>query len=159
MYGKAFESMYTGSMVGAGLNVWGVWNYIIANTHFGVIEINPPLLAFILGCTTKEVEAAVAKLMAPDPHSRSKSESGRRILKESQFGYRVVNWEHYQKLRNAESKRQYDRERQSAFRKKKKGGPSPGEGIHERAMGRGDQKTADTVTDPDYLHEQPAPYG
>ncbi len=122
MYGKAFESMYTGSMVGAGLNVWGVWNYVIANTHFGVIEINSALLAFILGCSAKEVEDAISKLCAPDPKSRSKTEAGKRLIKEGQFQYRVVNWEHYQRLRNAEAKRQYDRERQAVSRQKKRFG-------------------------------------
>jgi hypothetical protein len=41
--------MYTGSMYRAGINVFAVWNYIIANTHYGTIELNAKHLADTLG--------------------------------------------------------------------------------------------------------------
>ena len=118
MYGKTYESMYSGSMVGAGLNVFAVWNYIITKTHFGVIELNPKLLNAILGGTVEEIVAAIEFLGAPDPESRSKAEDGRRIVKEGQFQYRVVNWEEYQAIRNADELREYNRRKQAEYRAK-----------------------------------------
>ena len=118
-------------MVGAGINVFAVWNYILARTHFGVVEINPKVVAFILGGTEKEVDAALRFLQQPDPNSRSKAEGGRRLIKEGQFQYRVVNWDLYQGIKSAEARRAYNREAQQKHRLKLKmptnGKPLPGE--------------------------------
>lgn len=127
MYGKAFESQYKGSMMGAGMNVFAVWGYIIANTHYGVIEINPKLLSFVLGGTEKEVVSALEYLMAPDKGSRSKEEHGRRIVKDGEYQYRVVNWAYYQGMKDAIGQREYNRERMRIWRAKKNGKPLPGE--------------------------------
>jgi len=121
MYGKAFESMYEGSMFGAGLEVWGVWNYVITKTHFEVVELNPKHLAAVLGCTPEQVDRGIAKLCAPDPESRSKVEEGRRLVREGQFQYRVVNWAHYQSIRNENERREYNRIKMAEYRARKKG--------------------------------------
>ena len=166
MYGKAFESMYTGSMVGAGLNVFAVWNYAITKAKCGIVELNPKLMVAILGGTIKEVESAMAFLTKPDPESRSKEEEGRRLVREGQFQYRVVNWAAYQGIKNADDLREYNRIKQADYRARKKAlksstnkGPSPGEVAYGKALDRGDQASADNLTDPGYLREQPAPYG
>lgn len=119
MYGKTFESMYEGSMVGAGIHVFAVWNYVITKARHGVIEINPKLLAFTLGGKEADIEAALEFLQRPDPQSRSKLEGGRRLVKEGQFQYRLVNWEHYQEIRNESDRREYNKHKQRAYRAKK----------------------------------------
>lgn len=116
MYGKAFESIYEGSMVGAGINVFAVWNFIIAKARSGTIEINPKLLAFTLGGSEGEVDAALVFLCQPDPLSRSKVEDGRRLAKEGQFQYRLVNWEKYQAIKNEAERREYNRVKQAEYR-------------------------------------------
>lgn len=118
MYGKSYESMYEGSMVGAGINVFAVWNYIITKARSGAVEVNPKLLAFTLGGTESEIVAALDFLQRPDPISRSKAEDGRRIVKDGQFQYRVVNWEKYQAIKNAADKREYNRVKQAEYRSK-----------------------------------------
>lgn len=131
MYGKSFESKFEGSLVGAGFNVWAVWDYIITKTHFGVIELNPKLLAFTLAGTRKgaedEVLAAIDFLCAPDAESRSKEMEGRRLVREGQFQYRVVNWEHYQAMKKAADRRDYNREAQVKHRAKLKAALENGE--------------------------------
>ena len=118
-------------MVGAGLNVFAVWNYIVTNTHFGVIGLNPKLLKAILGGTVEEIQAALDFLGSPDPESRSKLEDGRRIVREGQFQYRVVNWEEYQTMKNADDLREYNRIKQAEYRARvkarKKSTPQGGE--------------------------------
>lgn len=163
MYGKAYEAMYAGSMVGAGLNVFAVWNYIIAKCHFGVIELNPKLLHAILGGKLEEVVEAIEYLSRPDPDSRSKDEDGRRIVKEGQFQYRVVNWEAYQRMRREEDLREYNRLKQADYRRKKKEKgearaskrkgkekPLTNVGAIERAEERGDTAKAEYLA-----HEKP----
>lgn len=131
MYGKSFESMYSGSMVGAGINVFAVWGYILTLARNGAVEINPKVVAFILGGEEKEIEAALKFLEKPDPESRSKAEGGRRLVREGQFQYRVVNWEVYQGLRSEEARREYNRRKQAEHRDRvnrlKQGKPLPGE--------------------------------
>jgi hypothetical protein len=120
MYGKSFESMYEGSMIGAGLNVFAVWNYCIAKNRSGIVELNPQLLAFILGTTQKEIVDAIEKLSAPDPKSRSKEFGGRRIVKDGEYQYRMVNWAHYDSMKSAEDLREYNRRKQAEWRAREK---------------------------------------
>jgi hypothetical protein len=118
MYGKSFESLYEGSMVGAGINVFAVWSYIITKCRRGVIEINPKLLAFTLGGTEQEIVDALNFLQKPDPNSRSKKEDGKRIVKDGQFQYTVVNWDHYDKIRSEDDRREYNRVKKQEQREK-----------------------------------------
>jgi len=124
MYGKSFESMYSGSMYGAGIEVFAVWNWIVTMTHFGVIEINPVALANTLGGTEEQIEKALRYLTRPDPKSRTKAEEGRRLIKEGQFQYRVVNWEKYQQIKDAKKLREYNRVKQAEHRAKLKVPPT-----------------------------------
>ena len=122
MYGKHFASMYTGSMFGAGLHVFGVWGYAISNVGMShCVELNPRLLAAVLGTDPSAIEAAIAKLCEPDPGSRSKAEDGRRLVREGQYLYRVVNHEHYRAIRDNVERQEYYRikKRESRARKRK----------------------------------------
>lgn len=79
MYGKSFESMYEGSMIGAGINVFAVWNYIITKGRKGFVEINPKLLAFTLGGTEADVVSALTTYNSQIPTA-------------GQGSVRVVGW-------------------------------------------------------------------
>lgn len=120
MYGKSFESKFEGSMVGAGINVFAVWDYMTTKARAGRVEVNPKLLAFTLGGDESEIISALEFLQKPDPNSRSKLEDGRRIIKEGQFQYRLVNWEFYQIIKNQDDRREYNRGKQAEYRAKKK---------------------------------------
>jgi hypothetical protein len=116
MYGKFFASTFTGSMYGAGSHVFALWGYVIANAIEGAIEINPRMVASILGADEAQVETALALLCGPDPRSRSKVEDGRRLVHEAGFQYRVVNHGTYRAMRNEEERRAYNREAQRKHR-------------------------------------------
>ena len=119
MYGKSYESKFTGSMVGAGLNVFAVWDYLLTMARGGYVEVNPVLLAFTLGGPEqdiKEIEDALDFLQQPDPKSRSKLEGGRRIVKEGEYQYRLVNWVEYNGIRTEEDRREYNRVKQAEWR-------------------------------------------
>ena len=120
MYGKHFESMYEGSMVGKGAVYFAVWGYVIAKARSGYVEINPVLLAAILGCEKEEVDRVVCDMQQPDLESRNKSHDGRKLVKEGQFQYYVPSHEYYRLMRNEEDKREYNRKRQAELRARKK---------------------------------------
>jgi len=70
-YGKVFPTMYTGSMHGAGLNVFALWPWILANKdENGVTEVNPDFVAPQLGCCAQQVQEALDYLTRPDANSR-----------------------------------------------------------------------------------------
>lgn len=129
MYGKLFESLYEGSMVGSGSAMFAVWSYVITkmrpDKEVGAqVDINPKVLAFLLGEQEPVVEDVVRRLCSPDPKSRSKDEDGRRLVQVGQFSYRVVNGAKYMSIRNAEEKRSNDRHRKRKERTLKKPEPT-----------------------------------
>jgi hypothetical protein len=129
MYGKHFESLYEGSMIGAGAMVFAVWGYVIAKWKpdkkvGGQVRLNPALLGPILGESPKEVEKAIEYLCAPDKQSSSKLEGGRRLVRLGQFDYRVVNAAKYHAIRNEEERREQNRQAQARFREKQKVEPT-----------------------------------
>ena len=121
MYGKHFASMYEGSMFGAGCHVFATWGYIIAKADSADrIEINPKMVAAILGATVEEVEQALEYLQQPDPNSRNQEHEGRRIVKEGQFQYFIPSRKHYSQIKSPEERREYNRVKQAEYRAKKK---------------------------------------
>ncbi len=121
MYGKCFASMYTGSMRGAGIHVFALWNYILACCDStGTIEINPEVVAFLLGAANEDITDAIKYLEAEDKQSRSEEEEGRRIIKEGRFQYRIVNYAKYRTFRSVEERRRYNAAKQAEYRARKK---------------------------------------
>ena len=123
MYGKIYESLFTGSLVGAGAEVFAVMAYVIANQKpdrelGSYVELNPVLLATILGESQESVEAAITKLCAPDPNTTTPGKSGKRLIKVSSFGYQVVNGAKYRAIRDEEDRRAQNRAAQQRFRAK-----------------------------------------
>lgn len=109
MYGKFFASAFTGSMLGAGPDVFAVWGYVIANANGGQVELNPKLLGAMIGCDPERIEAAIEYLCKEDKNSRSPDEGGRRLVREGQFAYRVVNHALYLGIKNNDGLREYNR--------------------------------------------------
>ena len=120
MYGKFFSSTFTGSMFGAGPEAFAVWGYVIANTTDSRVELNPTLLAAIIGTTPEKVAIAIEYLTSPDSNSRNTDHEGRRLVKDGQFQYRVVSHEIYRAIMNEKERRDYNalKQRQSRDRKK-----------------------------------------
>lgn len=122
MYGKAFASMYDGSMFGSPATVFAVWGYVLAKQRaskaHGVytVELNPALLAATFATTEDSIIAAIQKLCDEDPRSRSPDENGRRLVPsgdEVERGpglYRVVNGAKYAAMRDEDERRLYLRE-------------------------------------------------
>jgi hypothetical protein len=123
MFGKHFASMYTGSMFGAGPDVFAVWGYVISNTRRdATVELNPAVLAASIGTTQERMSKALEYLTQPDPRSRSKKEGGRRLVQQGEFLYLVVNHADYRAIRHEDDRREYLRLKKRESRARRKGG-------------------------------------
>ena len=121
MYGKLFSTAFTGSMYGSGAIVFAVWGYIIANTDSASrIELNPRFLAPIIGEEQAKITTAIQFLCDPDTASRSKKEDGRRLIREGEYQYFVVNHQDYRNVRNEDERREYNRAAKADQRKREK---------------------------------------
>lgn len=110
--------MYEGSMVGAGCHVFAVWGYVISKGHYTTetIELNPKLLAFILGSKEDEVSKAIDFLASPDINSRTKEHEGRRLIKQGEFLYYVPNLKRYRDTFDEDNRREYMKEYMKEYR-------------------------------------------
>lgn len=133
-YGKLFESLFTGSMVGAGPCVFAVWTYVIAHAKPpGMVEINPKILATVLGCPEADVMGALGSLCSPDPASRSPEEDGRRLIQEGPFLYRVPTWPKYNAIRNEIERREQNREAQRRSRASRNADSADGQRVSAKS--------------------------
>ncbi len=120
MYGKFFASTFTGSLYGAGPDIFAVWAYVIAHAIESRVELNPAVLGHALGTDPERVKAAITFLCSPDTNSRNKNEDGRRLIPEGSFQYLVVNHEIYRTIRNEDDRRAYNRDKQRESRAKRR---------------------------------------
>lgn len=121
MYGKAFESMYTGSMFGSPTIDFSLMGYVIACQRPRkadgecFVELNPALIAAMFSTTEQEVMESIGRLCSPDPRSRTPREEGRRLVPQTEDGkpavgpttYWVVNGKKYRELISEDERREY----------------------------------------------------
>ncbi len=128
-YAKHFEGMYTGSMFGAGTDVFAVWGYAISHMHVtgkkAHVELNPTYLASVLGSTLEKMEEALEFLCTPDEDTRTEGEDGRRMVLMSKktrgpMQFFVVNGYKYRHTRDEEGRRESNRRAQAKFAAKRK---------------------------------------
>ena len=112
MYGKCFQKMYAGSMVGAGSHVFAVWGYCIANAdpESHTVDLNPVLLATVIGDSVERIKEAIVFLNSPDPDSHCEDHEGRRLLHTGGLEYFLVTHEQYRDIQNNDELRAYNRE-------------------------------------------------
>lgn len=133
-WGKHFASMYEGSMRGKGSPFFAVWGYVISHmtpnrSHGTTVELNPGIIAFLIGEKESVVVAQIKEMCGPDPKSRTSDKGGRKLIQISEYTHEVVNGNYYRKIRNEEERREYQRMKQTEYRqtkKKNKGGHPDG---------------------------------
>lgn len=106
--------------------------YVIANFKLdskvgAQVDLNPKLLAFIIGEKEADIEKGIEFLCSPDPKSRSPEEGGRRLVKLGQYSYQVVNGKKYTEIRNEENRREQNRASKQRQRERARSKPLPGE--------------------------------
>jgi hypothetical protein len=90
----------------------------------GVVDMTPEAISARTRIPLDIVKPALTKLEAPDSRSRSPNEEGRRIVlidSHRDWGWRIVNYQHYRELRDDDARRSYFRDYMREYRAKKKG--------------------------------------
>jgi len=158
MYGKIFSTMFTGSMFGSGPVMFATMAYVIANMdEEGIVELNPLMLAVMIGTTPEEIEKAISTCCSPDPKSRSQEEEGRKLLHVESFMYWAVNSKKYTEIKNAETRRESNKLAQQKARAMKKQGASANvsSSQQESAQSAHIDKEVDKDVDVDKEKEEP----
>ena len=117
VYTKLYKSIFDGSLYGQFEPITTFMAMLaLANQH-GEVDASPARIAGSLGCELDFVLRGIKSLEAPDPHSRTPDQDGRRIVrltnedgKERPFGWLIVNYAKYRAIRNEEERRAYKRE-------------------------------------------------
>lgn len=114
MYGKIFRQMYRGTLatVGPWQALVTFQQMIVLADSEGVVDMTPEAISRETTIPLDIIRLGIAALELPDPDSRSPGEDGQRVVRlsdERSWGWRIVNYEHYRKLRNEEERRDYHR--------------------------------------------------
>lgn len=121
MYGKIFPAMWTGSLMGKGSVTQNLMSYAVSNCDAdGCVELNATLLSCLFGDPKDKVEEAITHLCSPDPESRTPDEDGRRLTREGQFLYHIVNYCKYRDLRDLDKRREQTKEAMRRYRTRQK---------------------------------------
>lgn len=154
-YTPLFGSLTTGTLCGKWPDI-GLWAIVLALADWqGVVDATPHYISNVTGLPVIEVKACMQRFCEPDPDSRSKVESGARLMlvdPQREWGWRVVNIQLYRDRasgkdqimdgRNAEKVRRYkERHRQTP----PDTGGHPGTPTH----------TADSYSESEKTSEQP----
>lgn len=115
MYGKLFSQMYDGT-----LGTEGPWQalvtfqqLVILSDRHGVVDMTAEAISRRTTLPLDVIKAGLKVLVKPDPNSRTPDEQGRRIVQLSDdrnWGWRIVNYEKYRKIRSADERREYMRQ-------------------------------------------------
>lgn len=121
MYGKLFEQMYDSSLCENWQALITFQQLIILADRAGVVDMTHEAIARRTNIPIDIIREGIAELEKEDARSRSPKEEGRRILRLDEhrdWGWMIVNHEHYRNLANMEEKREADRARLAEKRKK-----------------------------------------
>ena len=107
-----FRSIFDGSLYGQFEPTVVFMAMLVLAEREGIVDMTPQAIAARSGFPLDVVERGIAELEKPDPQSRTPDEEGRRItlLEDTRnWGWRITNYEKYEKIRSAEERREYFR--------------------------------------------------
>jgi hypothetical protein len=85
----------------------------------GVVDMTHEAISRRTNVPIEEVKRYIVELQQPDTSSRSKMEEGRRLVpidSHRDWGWKVVNYHHYRKIRDDEIRRTYFRDKMRKYR-------------------------------------------
>lgn len=107
-YVPLFGSLATGTLCGKWPDI-GLWPIVLSlSDRHGIVDVTPDYLARITGLPLDDVVACMGRFCAPDPYSRSTTESGARLVlldpDHRAWGWRIVNHGPYRERARLQSK-------------------------------------------------------
>src|SRR5882762_7319565 len=123
MFAKVFEQIYD-STVARDYTVRHLFmDLLVLADPTGVVDMTPDAIARRTNIPQDIVERCLSELCQPDVKSRSPLEEGKRIVpidSRRDWGWKIVNYAHYRKIRDEAARREYFRDKQREHRKKVK---------------------------------------
>src|SRR5277367_4375580 len=119
-----FKSIFDGSLYGQFEPTVVFMAMLVIAEREGIVDMTPQAIAARCGFPVEVVLRGIAELEKPDPLSRTPDEEGRRIIRledTRSWGWRITNYEKYEKIRSAEERREYFRLKKQEQRAKAKG--------------------------------------
>jgi len=118
MFGKVFRSLWEGSLCGKPDDQL-VFVFMLASADAdGVVDVVPSIISHQTGLAMERVAGAIARLMEPDPESRTTDHEGRRLLAvgERSWGWKIVNYKKYRAMRDDRERREQNNRAQAKRR-------------------------------------------
>lgn len=125
MYAKIFAQIYDGTLC-----TKGPWQalvtfqqMLILSDKFGVVDITREAISRRTTIPLEIINVGISALEQEDSDSRNPADNGRRIARladHRDWGWQIVNYEKFAKLRSAEERREYQREFKRKVRAKDK---------------------------------------
>jgi hypothetical protein len=107
-----FKTIFDGSLYGQFEPTVVFMAMLVIAEREGIVDMTPQAIAARCGFPVEVVLRGIAELEKPDPLSRTPDEEGRRIIRledTRSWGWRITNYEKYEKIRSAEERREYFR--------------------------------------------------
>lgn len=131
MYTKLYKTIFDGSLYGRFEALTVFMAMLALSDRHGDVDASYAKIAGCLGCKLSFVKKGIKDLESPDPESRTPELEGRRIVPldndegdKRPFGWKIVNYEKYRKIRNEDERRAYKKKWDQDNRGKKKNKPT-----------------------------------
>ena len=121
MYGKVFQTIFTGSLYGQFEATVTMMASVVLSDREGVLDYTPEALAGATGFPVEIIKEGLEQLQQPDPNSRTNDYEGRRIVpleEGKQNGWLVVNKEKYVAIKDMDDIREQAKLRKRRQREK-----------------------------------------
>ena len=108
MFAKVFFQIFESSISDDYLVRHVFMDLLVLSDEDGVVDKTAKAISRITNVPLEIVERAIEKLSAPDDESRTPDEEGRRIVlidENRSWGWRIVNYGKYRKIRDEEARR------------------------------------------------------
>jgi len=123
MYAKVFSQILDSSIAENYSTRHVFMDFLVLADKDGIVDMTVTAISRRTNVPQPIIEAAISELTSPDPNSRSHLEDGRRLVPlepNRSWGWRVVNYVNYCKLRDETGRKEYMREYMRERREREK---------------------------------------
>jgi len=128
VFSKIFAQIFDSSIAGDYVVRHVFMDLLVLADRDGVVDMTLDAISRRTNVPEELIAHAIKELMEPDSKSRSPEEHGRRLVpldSHRDWGWQIVNFEHYRAIRDEESRKTYFRDYKRQYRKEKKSTNSP----------------------------------
>lgn len=128
VFAKIFAQIFDSSIASDYVVRHVFMDLLVLADRDGVVDMTLDAISRRTNVPEQIIAHAIQELMKPDRRSRSHEEQGRRIIpldSHRDWGWQIVNFEHYRAIRDEESRKTYFRDYKRKYRQSKQSTSSP----------------------------------